>query len=110
LRRLKCSGCRGVTDDGVCVVLEDLANLELLDISNNWQVSHNIFTTITKLNPGFQALGIAKTNLAPIFVEQVANRVWELTGRFGSVHHQHPLEAVCYFKGADGDLDVSLRA
>ena len=97
LRRLKVSGCRGVTDPGVKDVLENAPELELLDVSNNWQISHALFTAdtgISRVSLNFQALGLCKTNLIPIFAEQVANHLLSLTGRFGTVFHQHPLEAI----------------
>ena len=88
-----------MTDPGARVVLETLPDLEMLDISNNWQVTHNLFSAadgVTRISSRFVALGVAKTNLVPIFVEQIANRILDLTGNFGTVYHQHPLDAIAY--------------
>jgi hypothetical protein len=114
LRRLKLSGCSNISDLGIRSVFEICAELELLDFSHNWKVTHNFWQSLTvKSGRKLDSVGVAQTNIAPVFVEPLREFLSNQSGKDDVVCSRIPLESVDYFgRHVRTELDsvVRLRA
>ena len=97
LRRLKISGCSKITDIGIRAIFEICGNLEIFDFSHNWKVSHNFWEALTiRSRTKLIAVGIAHTNLAPVFIDPLREFLFAETGNSEAVCGRAPIEAVDY--------------